>query len=112
MLLDNRSQVRCNGFRIEYDALPREYSDQGATYSFETKQFQQFLYDRYIGDNEERAHIYEQEELNSEIARKIYQLRTKAGLIPRELAKRVGTTASATSNRITAACLKTSCCSK
>lgn len=39
--------------------------------------------------------MYEQQELNSEIAGKIYKLRTKAGLSQRELAKRVGTTASA-----------------
>jgi len=55
----------------------------------------QFLYDRYIGDDPERLREYEEEVLNAEIARKIYQLRTKAGLSQRELAKRVGTTASA-----------------
>ena len=64
----------------------------GKTFSSTTARF---LYDRYIGDNAERAHVYEQEELNSEIARKIYKLRTNAGLSQRELAKRVGTTASA-----------------
>jgi ribosome-binding protein aMBF1 (putative translation factor) len=55
----------------------------------------QFLYDRYIGDDPERVREYEEEVLNAEIARKIYQLRTKAGLSQRELARRVGTTASA-----------------
>ncbi|MDX2179107.1 MAG: XRE family transcriptional regulator [Bryobacteraceae bacterium] len=33
--------------------------------------------------------------MNAEIARKIYDLRTKAGLSQRELAKKVGTSASA-----------------
>ena len=55
----------------------------------------QFLYDRYIGDDPERVREYEKEVLNAEIARKMYQLRTKAGLSQRELARRVGTTASA-----------------
>ncbi len=38
---------------------------------------------------------YEEEVLNAEIARKIYNLRTEAGLSQRELAQRVGTSASA-----------------
>ncbi|HLE62902.1 MAG TPA: helix-turn-helix transcriptional regulator [Pyrinomonadaceae bacterium] len=37
---------------------------------------------------------YEQELLNAEIASLLYRLRTQAGLSQRELAKRVGTTAS------------------
>jgi transcriptional regulator with XRE-family HTH domain len=37
---------------------------------------------------------YQEDLLNAEIARKIYDLRTKAGLSQRELAKKVGTTAS------------------
>ena len=42
----------------------------------------------------ERIESFEQELLNAEIARKIYDLRMKADLSQRELAKRVGTTAS------------------
>lgn len=38
---------------------------------------------------------YENEVLNAEIARKIFEMRTKAGLSQRELAARVGTSASA-----------------
>lgn len=38
---------------------------------------------------------YEQEALNAEIARRIFDLRTKAGLSQRELAERIGTSASA-----------------
>jgi ribosome-binding protein aMBF1 (putative translation factor) len=55
----------------------------------------QWTYDRHIGKNPKRIEEYEEEVLNAEIARKIYDLRTKSGLSQRELAKRVGTTASA-----------------
>lgn len=55
----------------------------------------QHLYDRYIGDDPKRVESFEEEILNAEIARKIYDLRTKAGLSQRELAERVGTSASA-----------------
>lgn len=55
----------------------------------------QYLYDRYVGDDPERIREYEEAALNAEIARKIYRLRAKVGLSQRELAKRVGTTASA-----------------
>src|SRR5713101_5731821 len=55
----------------------------------------QWTYDRHIGKNPKRIQEYEEEVLNAEIARKIYDLRTKSGLSQRELAKRVGTTASA-----------------
>jgi transcriptional regulator with XRE-family HTH domain len=55
----------------------------------------QFLYDRYVGNEPGRVAEYEQEILNSEIARTIFDLRTKARLSQRELAKRIGTSASA-----------------
>jgi len=51
-------------------------------------------YDRYVGDTPERVAAYEEELLNAEIAALLYRLRTQAGLSQRELAKRVGTTAS------------------
>lgn len=54
-----------------------------------------FLYDRYVGRDPERIAAYENEVLNAEIARKIFEMRTKAGLSQRELAARVGTSASA-----------------
>lgn len=54
----------------------------------------QHAYDRYVGANPERQAAYEQELLNAEIASLLYRLRTRAGLSQRELAKRVGTTAS------------------
>jgi ribosome-binding protein aMBF1 (putative translation factor) len=55
----------------------------------------QFLFDRYVGKDADRLEEYEQEVLNAKIAREIYDLRTKAGLSQRELAARVGTSASA-----------------
>ena len=55
----------------------------------------QYLYDRYIAGDPKREEEYEQEVINAEIARKIYDLRTKAGLTQQELASRVGTTKSA-----------------
>lgn len=54
-----------------------------------------FLYKRYIAGDPKREESYEQEVLNAEIARKIYDLRTKAGLTQQELAARVGTSKSA-----------------
>ena len=55
----------------------------------------QFTYDRYIGNDPKRIEEYEEEVVNAEIARKVYDLQTKAGLSQRELAKSVGTSASA-----------------
>ena len=54
----------------------------------------QFVYDQYIKGDPEREESFENELLNAKIAREIYDLRTKAGLTQRQLAKAVGTTAS------------------
>jgi ribosome-binding protein aMBF1 (putative translation factor) len=54
----------------------------------------QYTYDKYIAGDPERVASYEQEVINVEVAKLIHDLRTKAGLSQRELAKRVGTTAS------------------
>ena len=54
----------------------------------------QHAYDRYVGDDPEQRAAYEQELLNAEIAALPCRLRTQASLSQRELAKRVGTTAS------------------
>jgi ribosome-binding protein aMBF1 (putative translation factor) len=54
----------------------------------------QYLYDRFIGDDPERVASVEEASANLDIAQKIYDLRTKAGLSQRALAKLVGTTAS------------------
>ena len=54
-----------------------------------------FLYNRYIAGDPKREEEYDEEVINAEIARKIYQLRTQAGLTQQELADRVGTSKSA-----------------
>ena len=54
-----------------------------------------YLYKRYIAGDPAREQSYEDEAINAEIARKIYGLRTKAGLTQQQLASRVGTTKSA-----------------
>ena len=54
----------------------------------------QYTYDRYIGHDPKLVEDYEEEVINADIARKVYDLRTKAGLSQRQLAKRLGTTAS------------------
>ena len=52
------------------------------------------IMDRLTGNSPEMAGLLEQERANLDIARKIYELRTKAGLSQAELAKKVGTTQS------------------
>ena len=54
-----------------------------------------FLYNRYIAGSPKREQEYEEAVINAEIARKIYELRTKAGLTQQQLAVRVGTSKSA-----------------
>jgi len=52
------------------------------------------LLDKLTGNSPEMADLIEQERANLDIARKIYELRTKAGFSQAELAKRIGTTQS------------------
>lgn len=52
------------------------------------------LLDKLTGNNPEMADLLEQEQANLDIARRIYELRTKAGLSQAQLAKKVGTTQS------------------
>ncbi len=54
----------------------------------------QYTYDKFVGDDPERVAAYEQEVAGIEIAKLLYDLRTEAGLSQRQLAKKVGTTAS------------------
>ena len=53
-----------------------------------------FAYDRYIGNDPAKAQAFEEELANADVGRRIYRLRTKAGLTQKELAKHVGTTPS------------------
>jgi ribosome-binding protein aMBF1 (putative translation factor) len=54
----------------------------------------QYTYDKFIGDDPEQVAAYERDLVGIEVAKRIYELRTKAGLTQRELAAKVGTTAS------------------
>jgi ribosome-binding protein aMBF1 (putative translation factor) len=52
------------------------------------------LMNKLAGRDREMLDLVEQEQANLDIARKIFELRSKAGLSQSELAKRVGTTQS------------------
>jgi DNA-binding XRE family transcriptional regulator len=54
-----------------------------------------FLDNRVIAGKAKREEEYQEAVVNAEIARTIYELRTKAGLTQQELAARVGTSKSA-----------------
>ena len=55
----------------------------------------QELYDEFIGGDQAAQEEFEQELVNIEVAQLIYDMRTKSGLTQRELARKVGTSASA-----------------
>ena len=52
------------------------------------------LVESFVGDDPERQRMLDEEIVNVEAAQLVYDLRKRAGLSQRELAKRVGTTAS------------------
>ena len=54
----------------------------------------EIIHRRYFKGKPEHLRELEEERANAEVARKIYELRQKAGLTQQELAKRVGTTPS------------------
>ena len=54
----------------------------------------QELYEELIGDDPKKQADYEESLVNVKAAQLLYDMRTTAGLSQRELAKRVGTTAS------------------
>src|SRR6202050_5049844 len=60
---------------------------------FESKALEH-AYNRYVGKDPEKAAAFEEELANAQVARKIYDLRKKAGLTQKELAKLAGTTPS------------------
>lgn len=57
----------------------------------------QYLYDRYVGKDSKRQAVFDEAMANAEVARAIYDLRTKAGLTQAQLAELVGTSTSAIS---------------
>jgi ribosome-binding protein aMBF1 (putative translation factor) len=54
----------------------------------------QFAYDRYVGEDPKLAAVFEEELSLADIATQIYNLRKRAGLSQRQLAAKLGTTAS------------------
>jgi DNA-binding XRE family transcriptional regulator len=54
----------------------------------------EILHRRYVEGNSSMMSLMEEERANADVAKKIYKLRTDAGLTQRQLAKLVGTTAS------------------
>jgi transcriptional regulator with XRE-family HTH domain len=54
----------------------------------------EILHNRYIGENPERKISIQEERVNAEVARTIYELRREAGLTQQQLADFVGTTQS------------------
>ena len=54
-------------------------------------------YEKFVGDDTDQQRAFDEELANLDIARKLYDLRVAARLTQSQLAKRVGTTASAIS---------------
>jgi ribosome-binding protein aMBF1 (putative translation factor) len=54
----------------------------------------QYLWDRYIGSAPARTAEYERISADIDVACTIYRMRTEAGLTQRQLARKIGTTAS------------------
>ena len=54
----------------------------------------QYVHRRFLAGKPERLAELEEARASAEVARKVYELRTKAKLTQKELAERVGTTAS------------------
>ena len=54
----------------------------------------QYSYDRFVAGDAEQENAYEQALVDTEVASLIYDLRTRAGLTQRAMARKVGTTAS------------------
>ena len=52
------------------------------------------LIEEFVGGDPKRRAMLDEETVNCESAQLVYQLRTKAGLTQRQLARKVGTTAS------------------
>src|SRR6266849_8768516 len=52
------------------------------------------LIEKYISNDREQQAVWDEEIVNFQSAQLVYDLRTKAGLTQRQLAKKVGTTAS------------------
>ena len=73
----------CHICRVMNMAKKRKTTDAG-----------KILKDRYVGDDAQRQASLQEERVNAEVARIIYELRQEAGLTQKQLADLVGTTQS------------------
>src|SRR5580698_10597532 len=67
---------------------------EGASMSNKNKDALDQVIEKFVGGDPERQAMLDEEIVNVEAAQLVYQLRKRAGLSQRELAKKVGTTAS------------------
>lgn len=79
---------------MEYE--PTRYSIEATKSSKKQSQIDTFdsLYREFIEGDAEEERLYQQEWVNADIARQLYELWAEAGLTQRELAKLAGTSAS------------------
>jgi ribosome-binding protein aMBF1 (putative translation factor) len=81
-------------YRILYFFGGKSARMEGVIMTAKKKEGLDQLIDKFVGDDPERQTMLDEEVVNVEAAQLVYDLRTKAGLSQRELAKKVGTTAS------------------
>jgi ribosome-binding protein aMBF1 (putative translation factor) len=67
---------------------------EGVTMATKEKDALDRLIHKFVGDDPKRQGMVDEEIVNVEAAQLVYDLRTRAGLSQRELAKKVGTSAS------------------
>jgi len=80
-----------SGYGGDRDASRRQVR---ASPSGKTTNAVEILRHRFIAGKPDMEAMVEEERIHAEVARRVHELRTKAGLSQRELARRVGTTAS------------------
>lgn len=87
--LSKRAQAKC---RVQVERIHRKRNRYMRRKS--TSDGLEILHRRYFEGKPKMMKLLEEERLNTDIGRKIYAVRTKAGLSQRALAKLIGTTAS------------------
>ena len=91
--IERKRRFEANPERHSFDPSLEKMTKNGVKKTFHSEALQ-YTYDKFIGNDPEQVADYEQDLIGIEVAKRIYDLRTKAGLTPRELARKVGTTAS------------------
>ena len=87
------SKPTLSSTRFDRSSSDRSNCTMGRKSRFASKALE-FAYDRYVGNDKAKAEAFEAELANADVARKLYDLRTKAGLTQSGLAKLVGTSTS------------------